>query len=44
MTNPPAEVGSEFAQAAPETFQDLPSGDEIAAELEKFLREEGYRD
>lgn len=30
--------------AAPSGFGDLPSGDEIAAELEKFLRGEGYRE
>jgi predicted ATP-grasp superfamily ATP-dependent carboligase len=35
---------SEFSQPAPDAFTNLPSGDEIAAELEKFLREEGYRD
>jgi proteasome assembly chaperone (PAC2) family protein len=39
-----AQHDSELAQPPPDSFANLPSGDEIAAELEKFLREEGYRD
>jgi len=38
-----AQHDSEFTEPAPEALN-LPSGDEIAAELEKFLREEGYRE